>query len=248
MSSSAPLPSRNLQKRFYTRAEGVTIPGATAIHLDGRPVRTPGRRPLAVPPGRFAAAVVGEWAGQKDVIEPASMVFTRLANTAIDGVADRLAEVQDAVIAYVASDLLYYRAAEPGGLVERQNAAWDPILAWASERFGAGFVLTQSVLHVEQPSGTLERLAAAVRSFDEPFRLTGLHMATTLTGSVLIALALAEGRLDVEGAWSAGHVDEDWNISRWGADAEAMARREARLRDFRAASAAMERDGGREDG
>ena len=150
-----------------------------------------------------------------------------------------MAEVRRPLVEYAGADLLYYRAGEPEGLVARQRAAWDPILGWAEQRFGARFVLAEGVMHVAQPEATLAQIAAAIEDFDEPFRLAGLSLATTLTGSALIALALAEGALDVEAAWSAAHVDEDWNIFKWGEDAEAMRRRALRLADFRAAALAL---------
>jgi chaperone required for assembly of F1-ATPase len=123
--------------------------------------------------------------------------------------------------------------------VRRQREAWDPILRWAEERLGVRFVLAEGVMHVAQPDGSLAALSAALAGYDDPFRLAGLHIATTLTGSALIALALAEGALGVEAAWEAAHVDEDWNISQWGADAEALERRARRSMDFAAAALAL---------
>ena len=140
---------------------------------------------------------------------------------------------------YAGTDLLYYRAGEPEELVERQHAVWDPIIAWAERRFGGRFVLAEGVVHVAQPEPTLAAIPAAIERFDDPFRLAGLHLATSLSGSALIALALAEGALDVDAAWAAAHVDEDWNIEKWGEDSEAMARRAKRSADFRAAALAL---------
>jgi chaperone required for assembly of F1-ATPase len=200
---------------------------------------TPGRRPLAVPHGRIADAVRAEWAGQGEFIDPATMPVTRLANTAIDGVANRRDEVRRDILAYAGTDLLYYRAEEPQGLVARQNAAWDPILEWAERRFSARFIRAAGIAHVAQPEPALAAIAARLAGEDDPFRLAGLHLATTLSGSALIALALAEGVIGTDAAWAAAHVDEDWNISRWGADAEAMRRRARRFEDFRAAALAL---------
>ena len=129
----------------------------------------------------------------------------------------------------------------PEGLVERQNEVWNPILAWAEARFGVRFLQAEGVMHVRQPERTLDRLRAAVAAVPEPFSLTGLHMATTLTGSALLALALAEGIVGVDEAWAAAHVDEDWNMQLWGADEEALARRARRFEDFRAAALALRR-------
>lgn len=226
-------------KRFYTRAEAVWTDRDYELRLDGKLARTPGRNRLATPHRRLAAAMAAEWNGQGALIDPATMPVTRLANTAIDGVAGRTAEVQAATFAYAASDLLCYRAGEPAALVERQDAAWNPILAWAETRFRVRFILAEGVTHVAQPETTLARMKATVEAYDEAFRLAGLHLATTLSGSLLITLGLAEGELDAERAWAAAHVDEDWNISRWGEDAEARAWRDARFADFGAAALAL---------
>ena len=228
-----------LPKRFYARAELAAEDGGFALRLDGKGARTPARNRLVISGPLLAEAVAAEWNAQGEVIDPATMPATRLANTAIDGVAPRLDEVRAEILSYGGTDLLFYRAGDPEGLVARQREAWDPILRWAEERLGARFVLAEGVMHVAQPERALAALAAALAGYDDPFRLAGLHIATTLTGSALIALALAEGAIGVEAAWAAAHVDEDWNISQWGADAEALRRREGRYADFRAAALAL---------
>jgi chaperone required for assembly of F1-ATPase len=227
------------QKRFYQHAAMEREEGGYTLRLDGKRAMTPGRRPLAVPEARLADAIVAEWEGQGATIDPLSMPVTRLANSAIDGVSERAEEVRREVLAYAGADLLYYRAGAPDGLVRRQEALWNPLIAAAEARYGVRFVLAEGVVHVAQPGPTLKALAQAIASFDDPFRLTGLSLATTLTGSALIALALAAGEIDADAAWAAAHVDEDWNISQWGEDAEAAKRRLNRLADFRAAALAL---------
>ena len=226
-------------KRFYATAEMPEEEGGFALRLDGKRAMTPGKKPIAVPRRELAEAIAAEWAAQGEFIDPISMPVTRLANSAIDGVASRQAEVRAPIRDYAGADLLYYRAGEPEELVARQRETWDPILAWAERRFGVRFILAEGVIHVAQPEQTLAAVGTAIEDFDEPFRLAGLSLATTLTGSALIALALAEGALDVEAAWAAAHVDEDWNIEKWGEDAEAMQRRARRYADFRAAALAL---------
>jgi len=230
------------RKRFYTHV-GLEPQGrGLCLVLDGKPALTPRRERLMAPRERIAHALVSEWEGQQDMIEPGTMPVTRLANSAIDGVAHEVAEVRRTILAYAETDLLYYRASEPQGLVSRQAEAWSPVVAWAEQALGARFVVTSGVVHVAQPAGTLAALARAIDRFDEPFALAGLHLATTLTDSVLLALALAHGAIDAEAAWTAAHVDEDWNISQWGEDAEAKARRAARHADFLAAVLALADD------
>lgn len=224
------------QKRFYVTADMREEQGSFVLRLDDKRALTPGRRPLAVPRRDLADAITAEWAAQGEFIDPFAMPVTRLANSAIDGVAERMAESKAAVLTYAASDLVCYRAGEPQGLVRRQREAWDPIVAWAEERFGGRLILAEGIVHVTQPETTLAAIGRTLDAFDDLFRVAALNLATTLTGSALIALALADGLIGVEVAWAAAHVDEDWNIEQWGEDAEAKNRRARRHADFRAAA------------
>ena len=222
------------RRRFY---ETVTIgagEGGHAIELDGKPVRTPGRRLLAAPVPALAAALADEWASQSEHIEPANMPLTRLANTIIDGVAASHEEVAAEIRKYLASDLLLYRAESLAGLRVRQAQFWDPILAWFRDTLGASFELASGVVHVPQPAQALALAGASLPTDD--WRLGATHAATTLTGSGLIALALLHGALSVEQAWQAAHIDEDWNMEQWGRDEIALQRRASRFAEFQAAA------------
>ena len=224
----------NLPRRFYQAATVGEGEGGFRLLLDGRPARTPARRPLAVPTRALAEAVAAEWQAQAETIDPARMPLTRLANSIADGVAADPAPVAAEIARYLGSDLLFYRAGGPERLVARQAAAWDPLLAWARETLGARFVLAEGVMFVVQPEGAVAAAAAAIPA--DPWRLGAVHAAMTLTGSALIALALAAGRIDVDAAWAAAHVDENWNMELWGRDEAALARRTARFAEMRAAA------------
>jgi len=222
-----------LRKRFYEQAHVAEGDIDFPILLDGRVVKSPGRNTLAAPTRPLAEAIAGEWQAQIDVIDPANMPLTRLANTIIDGVAASAREVAAEIARYLGSDLLVYRAQAPEGLVERQNRHWDPVLAWARDTLGARFVLAEGVTFVKQPAKTLERVASAVPA--DPWQLGAIHVITTLTGSALIALALARDALSLEAAWAAAHVDEDWNMDRWGRDDLALDRRAVHFKEMQAA-------------
>jgi chaperone required for assembly of F1-ATPase len=223
-----------LRRRFYERVEIEAADGAFRILLDDRPVRTPARHPLAAPTQALAQALAAEWDAQRDLIDPARMPLTRLANSIIDGVSDRPDPVAAEVEKYLASDLICYPAAAPSGLVERQARHWEPILAWARETLGAPLRTAPGVVHIAQDEEALARARGVIPR--EPWRLGALNAATTLTGSALIALALARGRLSVEEAWQAAHVDEDWNMEQWGRDEVALERRAFRFAEFDAAA------------
>ena len=228
----------SLPRRFYTDVTVAEEGGGHAIRLDGRPVRTPGKSPLAVPYQALAEAIAEEWRGQGGHIDPRTMPLTKLANTAIDGVARQPQAVIDDVLAHAKADLLCYRASGPEALLEAQARHWDPVVAWAGEALDAPLTLAEGVIHVAQPESSIAALRVAAERLD-PFGLAALHVMTALTGSALLALAVVHKRLTPAEAWAAAHVDEDFQISQWGEDAEAKARRAARKRDFDAAARAL---------
>ncbi|MEJ0076339.1 MAG: ATP12 family protein [Alphaproteobacteria bacterium] len=223
----------NLRKRFYANAvvgKGAPYP----ILLDGRGVKTPSGNALAAPSAALAQAIAAEWNTQGERIDPATMPLTRLANTIIDGVAPAPEPIGQEIAKYLGSDLVCYRADMPDGLVAAQAQHWNPVLAWAHETHGARFVLIEGVMFVAQPQRAVAAVRAAIPS--DPWRLGAVHLVTTLTGSALIALALAARELSVDEAWAAAHVDEDWNLKLWGRDEIALARRAARFADMQAAA------------
>ncbi|MGE3148562.1 MAG: ATP12 family chaperone protein [Pseudorhodoplanes sp.] len=227
----------DLRKRFYERAEVDVGGGYFRILLDAKPVRTPARRPLAVPARGIAEAIAAEWQAQAERIDPAAMPLTRLANSIIDGVVDAKSAVADEVVKYLGSDLLFYRAGSPEGLAALQRRLWDPLLSWARDHVGARFVLAEGVMHVAQPEEAVAAARAALPQ--DPWRLGALHAVTTLTGSALLALALSHGAISHEDAWTAAHADEDWQMSQWGRDEMALARRAFRFAEMQAAAAIL---------
>lgn len=230
-------------KRFYTVVTVDPASGARAqtgyrILLDGRPVRTPAKATLSVPGPALAEAIAAEWRAQGTHIDPASMPLTRIANTTLDGVVARRAEVEAEIAKYAGSDLVCYRAEAPEALVTRQGEAWDPVVAWARRRLQVAPRIGSGIVHVDQPDGLVEAVTRVLSTFS-PLALSGLHVITALTGSALMALALAEGGLEPERAWRAAHVDEDYQAELWGRDGEAEHRRTARHREFEAACALL---------
>jgi chaperone required for assembly of F1-ATPase len=233
---------RPVRRRFYKAAtvqEGRGEAGAEfGVLLDSKPVRTPARRALVAPRRRIAEAIAAEWNAQGNAIDPAAMPLTGLVNAIIDGVVVAPQPVAEEIAKYLASDLVCYRAAAPEGLVTCQAQAWDPVLAWARGVLGARFICAEGVVHVTQPAPALAAARAAIPR--EPWALGALNSVTTLTGSALIALALAAGQLSVEEAWHAAHVDEDWNMQQWGEDSQALARRAARFAEMQAAALVLD--------
>lgn len=201
------------------------------IRLDDRPVRTPGRAPLAIPYPRLAEAIAEEWRAVEGDIDPRAMPLTGLANAAIDRIATDSVTFAAGLARYGESDLLCYRAETPAELVARQQAAWGPLLDWAQRRYDVHFEVTTSVIHTPQPAATLARLAEAVAARNA-FELAGLSPVVTVTGSLVAALALLEGAADAETVWRAAEVDEDWQAEQWGEDDLAQRARAVHRADF----------------
>lgn len=224
-----------LPKRFYREVTTEAKDGSFALKLDGKAVRTPRGRLLAVPTQRIASALAAEWAAQVEEINTAKMPLTRLVNVTIDDVLDGGADAAVAeIVRYAGSDLVCYRAETPASLVARQAEAWDGVLAFARDRLGAAFRVGSGIGFVTQDAAALEAVRhAAVMT--PPFALGALCTMTALAGSALIALAVAHDALTPDAAWAAAHIDEDWQSERWGRDEEAQARRAFRKMEWDAA-------------
>lgn len=224
----------SLRKRFYKEAtRGAATEEGHPLLLDGKLVKTPARRSLVAPSAELADALAREWDAQTAEIDPSRMPLTRLANVVIDGIAGAPQPVIDEIAKYLGSDLLYYRADEPAGLVARQNDLWNPLLDWARDELGARFVLVEGIVFAEQPTESIAAARSAIPS--EPWRLGAMASVTNITGSALIALALNAGAFEADRLWAAAHVDEDWQASQWGHDDMAIERRAARFAEYEAA-------------
>lgn len=219
-------------KRFWAETRAEAGEGGWQVWLDERQLRTPGKLILAVPTEALAREIAAEWAAQEGEIDPLSMPATRAANSALERVAPQKAEVAQMLAAYGGTDLLCYRAEGPGPLCARQAAGWDPLLDWAAARFGARLAVGAGVTPVAQPP---EAVAALGQGLFEacPFELAALHDLITITGSLVLALAVRHGEISAPRAWDLSRIDETWQAEQWGQDEEAAreagAKREALL-------------------
>lgn len=218
-------------KRFWKEVDLAPQDGGWGIALDGRPMRTPKRAPLAVTNLGLAEAIAAEWRVQGETIDPAAMPMTGLANAAIDLATPDPAAFLEPVAAYAATDLFCYRDDRDAMLQAEQVAAWNPLLAWAEQRFDIEFILTQGILPIDQPPATVAALRAAALAVD-PWRMAALTPLVTIGGSLVAGLALIEGAFEVEALWEAVSLDELYQERRWGADSEAQKARTAHKRDW----------------
>src|SRR5829696_2515393 len=222
-------------KRVYKQVTTRPADGGWVIALDRRPMRTPGKNELVVPSEALAAAIAEEWDAQQTEIRPATMPLTRLAATAIDRTAVQRDRVVAEIADYAGTDLVCYRADHPPALAARQHAAWQPLIDWATLRYDAALAVTSGVIPTAQSPATLKAFARVVAALDD-FRLTALHTLTAACGSLVVALALLEGRLDAETAFAVSQLEETFQIEAWGEDAEAAERRRALAADIEAAA------------
>ena len=226
-------------KRFWKAADVTREDDGWGVRLDDRALRTPARAVLKVPNETLAHAIADEWNGVEGEVDPRDLPLTGLANAAIDRVAPDREAFAAGLARHAEADLACYRAEGPQALVERQSAAWDPLLDWARRRFDVDFSSTSGLVHVPQPPATVDRLGHAVAALD-PFRLAGLSPLVTIGGSLVAALAVMEQAITPETAWDEVSVDERWQLDQWGADAEAEQALANRRHDFLAAARFLE--------
>lgn len=218
-------------KRFWKAADFELTEGGFEIRLDGRPVKTPAKRALIVPSAKMAQRLTSEWDAQEDVVDPTTMPWTRSANAAIDKVSQQRREVEDHLSEYAATDLLCYRAETPAALVARQSEAWDTMLEWVANEFGARLLVTSGVMPVTQEPSDIERLRERMHSMSG-FQMTGFHDLVTLSGSYVLGLAVVERRAASDQIWELSRVDEAWQIEQWGEDEEASENAELKRQAF----------------
>lgn len=220
-------------RRIYKQVSLSETAEGWQVSLDGRPIRTPARAPLAIPAKALAEAVAAEWDAQGDIVRPDTMPLTGLANVAIDRAVGQRAAMVAAVAAYAETDLLCYRDDGGGALAALQRDQWQPLLDWATSRYDALLVVTAGVMHRRQPETAVKALRAAVEALD-PWRLAALQNAVGASGSLVLGLALLEGRIEADQAFELSQLDESFQMAKWGEDAEASARRAALRADLAA--------------
>ena len=213
-------------KRFYKQVSTAPVEGGFGVLLDGKPVQTPARNVLALPTAHLAAAIAKEWADQGEVVIATAMPLLRLSNSIIDGVAVNRAGVIDAILRFGENDLLCYRAHQPPELAARQRGGWEPLLDWAHQQHGAQMTVAEGLTHVDQAPQALAALRRALEGFDA-FTLGGLHVVASITGSTVLALAVADGFISGAHAFELSRIDENYQAEKWGQDAEAAKRASA---------------------
>jgi chaperone required for assembly of F1-ATPase len=207
--------------------------------LDDKPVRTPAKAQVVLPIKAMAREVASEWEAQEKVVSPLTMPMTRTAATCLDRVAPELDAMRATIAAYGETDLLCYRAEHPQALVDRQSYSWDPMLRWAGDALAARLKVATGVMHVAQDAEAISALTQAVCQHDA-WALTSLADLTTISGSLVLALAVSQGHVTAARAWELSRIDEDWNIEQWGEDQEAAELAARKQADFLHAARVLE--------
>lgn len=220
-------------RRFYKAATVGEVPGGFAVFLDGKQLKTPAGAPMVLARRPLAEALAAEWEAQAEEVRPGEMPIMRLLSTALDRVTAAPEPVVAEIAGYGETDLVCYRVEHPPELARRQQAVWQPLVDWAVLHYDAPLAVTTAILPLPQPAGALAALRAAVARLD-PLALAGLHAAVAACGSLVLGLALLEGRIDAQTAWEASQLEEGWQIERWGGDEESARRRAALRADIEA--------------
>jgi len=228
-----------LQKRFWKDVSVRPEAAGYGIYLDDRQLKTPLKSSLLAPTMAVANGIAAEWSAVEEKIDPSVMHLTRCANATLDNVVIKQADVAAMLAEYGATDLLCYRADAPIELVARQAEAWDPLLDWVSQKYGATLIATTGIMHVAQPADGQDRMRAAVAAYD-PWRLTALHDLVTISGSLVLGLATATKHLSAEAVWPISRIDETWQEEQWGIDEDANAAAKIKRSDFLKAAKLMD--------
>ncbi|MGA0606857.1 ATP12 family chaperone protein [Phenylobacterium sp. VNQ135] len=216
-------------RRFYKDVSVVEADdGGFGILLDGRNLRTPQGRVFRAPTRAVADQVAEEWAGQGEHLDLANMHANRLANTALESIPGNRDAVAAQMAQYAGADLVCYYAEGPAALVDRQAAAWGPLMDRAEAEEALAFVRAEGIIHRDQPQATLERVRALALELDD-FTLAGFAFGVALFGSTVLAIALLRGWVGGVEAFELSRIDEAFQEEKWGVDAEA-AERADRLR------------------
>jgi len=228
-----------LQKRFWKDVSVRPEASGFGIYLDGKQLKTPLKASMLAPTMAVAEGIAAEWDAVEEKINPLDMHLTRCANATLDNVVISHVAVAEMLAEYGATDLLCYRADGPKELVDRQAEAWDPMLAWMSKKYDVTLIATAGIMHVPQPAEGQTKLRTVVSAFD-PWRLTALHDLVTISGSLVLGLAVATKYLSTEAAWPLSRIDEAWQEEQWGVDEAAHKAAEVKLSDFIKAAKLME--------
>jgi chaperone required for assembly of F1-ATPase len=201
-----------------------------------RPWRTPAGNNLVVPTRALAEVLAMEIAAARSVHKNGrarmdDLGHTRLAVTAIDRIGPAVTATREALLAFASTDLLCYRDAGGSPLRVRQDTEWQPLLEWLAQTFAVRLIVVDGVMPQPQPQSALDVLVAALDRYD-PFVLAGFGLAVETASSLVVGLALANGKIDALQASALADLEEIYQNEQWGEDDEAVAKRRLRAADM----------------
>lgn len=219
-------------KRFWNEVGIAEVDGGWQVTLDGRGIKTQGKRPQVVPSKALAELLAAEWAAQGEEIDPAGFPHRDMADYAIDMVATGEEDIVPKLLAFLETDTLCYRADPDEPLYKRQQEVWEPLVTQFESREGVAVERASGIIHRPQSEATLSAMRRKLERLDA-LELAALFALTSLSASLIIGLTALAEDADAEALWDTANLEEDWQIDLWGEDAEATARRARRLGDFK---------------
>ena len=207
------------QKRFWKNVHVVPSEARYLIKLDDKILKTPAKRQMELPTEALAKKVASEWDEQVEEIDPTTMPFTKSANAALDKVSEQFEEVGSLLGEYGDTDLLYYRADSPPELQKRQKIGWDPIVKWAENTFKVKINCGTGIVYIPQNEQMFSEIRIKISNLSI-FELTAFYDMVSITGSLILGLAIINGRLSAEEAYQLSRVDELWQLEQWEDSAE----------------------------
>ena len=222
------------KKRTWINTSIELIGPSFAILLDDNYLYTPKKAKVLLPTQKLAQKVADEWKLQKKIINPSKMPYSRLVNSAIDKVNENFDSIVSDLVDYGDTDLVCYRSISPEDLVILQNKHWDPILVWAKNELEVDLKVNSGVNYKAQDPIQLQKLSKEISSFN-PFSLTGLYDLVTISGSLLVALAVYYKHITPTEGFDISFLDEDWQRKKWGQDEESNKNRFNKFKEFQLA-------------
>ena len=209
------------QKRFWKNVHVVSSETGYLIKLDDKILKTPAKKQMLLPTEALAKKVASEWGKQVEEVDPTTMPFTKSSNAALDKVSEQFEEVSSLLGEYGDTDLLYYRADSPLELQKRQKTGWDPIVNWAENTFKVQINCGMGIVYIPQDAKLFSEINIKINSLSI-FELTAFYDMVSITGSLILGLAIINGRLSAEEAYQLSRIDEQWQLEQWGEDEEAQ--------------------------
>lgn len=97
------------------------------------------------------------------------------------------------------------------GLAEKQAAVWDPLVDWVEGEIGERPMVTSSIFGTSQPPHVLEAMEKALMASSD-WQLAAIDWLAGTARSLIVALAIARGRLGIDEAMDVIRLEENHQV------------------------------------